>query len=91
MPPMGDYYKFKCTHETQIKEWWLNYSPNYVSITKGIMVPSDVMTSNATMTISTKNLVSGNARIGISTNGKNPLLIFNPSVEFFCNCEKTIN
>jgi hypothetical protein len=34
MPPMGDYYEFKCTHETQIKVWWLNYSPNYVSITK---------------------------------------------------------
>ncbi len=88
MPPMGDYYGFKCTHETQIKEWWLNYSPNYVSITKGIMAPNVVMISNATMTISRNNSVSGNARISTSTNGKNPLFVFNPSAEFFCNCEK---
>ncbi len=91
MPPMGDYYGFKCTHETQIKEWWLNYSPNYVSMTKGTMAPSVVITSNATMTISRDNLVSGNARTCIFTNGKNPLFIFKPSVEFFCNCEKTIS
>jgi hypothetical protein len=55
------------------------------------MAPSVVMTSNATMTISRNNLVSGNARIDISTNGKNPLLVFNFNVEFFCNCEKIIN
>ncbi len=58
---------------------------------QGTMAPSVVMTSNATMTISRNNLVSGNARIDISTNGKNPLLVFNFNVEFFCNCEKIIN
>jgi hypothetical protein len=40
------------------------------------------------MTISRNNSVSGNARISTSTNGKNPLFVFNPSAEFFCNCEK---
>jgi hypothetical protein len=43
------------------------------------------------MTISINDSVSGNARTSISTNGKDPLFIFNPSMELFCKCEKTIN
>lgn len=53
------------------------------------MAPNVVMISNATITISRNNLVSGNARISTSTKGRNPLLVFNPSVDlFFCNYEK---
>ncbi len=55
------------------------------------MAPSVVMTSNATMIISRNKLISGNVRIGTSTNGKNALFIFNPNAKFFCNCEKPIN
>jgi hypothetical protein len=41
---MDDYDEFRCAHEIQIEKWWLYWSPNYVSITNGIMAPSGAMT-----------------------------------------------
>jgi hypothetical protein len=41
MLPMDDYHEFKHAHEVWIEEWWLYWSPNYVSIIRGpIVVPS---------------------------------------------------
>jgi len=39
-PPMDDYLEFMHAHDIQIEEWWLYWSPNYVSITKGIFGPN---------------------------------------------------
>jgi hypothetical protein len=42
-PPMDDYLEFMHAHDIQIEEWWLYWSPNYVSITKGIVAPIGAM------------------------------------------------
>jgi len=42
---MDDYHEFRCAHDIQIDEWQLYWSPNYVSITKGIVAPSSAMTT----------------------------------------------
>jgi hypothetical protein len=42
---MGDYHEFKCAHEIEIEEWQLYWSPNFVSITKGIMGPKGATTT----------------------------------------------
>jgi hypothetical protein len=34
---MGDYHEFGQTLEIKIKNWWLYWLPNYVSITTGTM------------------------------------------------------
>ncbi len=34
---MDDYHEFKHAHEIQIEEWQLYWSPNYVSINRGIV------------------------------------------------------
>jgi hypothetical protein len=36
---MDYYHEFKHAHDIQIEEWWLYWSPNYVSIIRGIMAP----------------------------------------------------
>ncbi len=40
---MDDYLEFMHAHDIQIEEWWLYWSPNYVSITKGIVAPIGAM------------------------------------------------
>jgi hypothetical protein len=42
---MDDYHEFRCAHDIQIDEWWLYWSPNYVSIIRGIVAPSGVTTT----------------------------------------------
>jgi hypothetical protein len=45
MLPMDDYHEFKHAHEVWIEEWWLYWSPHYVSIIRGtIVVPSVIPT-----------------------------------------------
>ncbi len=51
---MDDYHEFKCAHDIQIKKWRLYWSPNYVSITMGIVAPSGATTTFGI------NLTSGN-------------------------------
>jgi hypothetical protein len=41
-PPMDNYRDFRHAHEVEIKEWWLYWSPNFVSITMGTLVPTNV-------------------------------------------------
>jgi hypothetical protein len=88
---MDDYHEFKCAHEIQIEEWRLYWSPNYVSITKGIVAPSGATTifcinsangsrnANGRTTGSGGTIGGGGARASTST--QNPLLVFNPIVE----------
>ncbi len=42
---MDDYHEFRCAHDIQIDEWQLYQSPNYVSITRGIVAPSSATTT----------------------------------------------
>jgi hypothetical protein len=42
---MDDYHEFRCAHHIQIYKWWLYWSPNYVSITRGIAAPSSATTT----------------------------------------------
>ncbi len=77
---MDDYHEFKHAHEVWIEEWWLYWSPNYVSIIRGtIVVPS------ATPTIFggslANGLVLGMLRPSIS--GQIVLCAFNLIMEFF--------
>ncbi len=51
---MDDYHEFKCAHEIQIEEWQLYWSPNYVSITRGIVAPSGATVTHGI------NLTNGN-------------------------------
>jgi hypothetical protein len=37
---MDDYHEFMHAHEIHIEEWQLYWSPNYVSITRGVVAPS---------------------------------------------------
>jgi hypothetical protein len=93
---MDDYFEFKCAHEIHIEEWWLYWSPDYVSITSGLVAL--VVT---TTTLANTNLINGNGNVGSSgsiegsgttrsggigpsTNARGPLLAFNLVVEFFC-------
>jgi hypothetical protein len=91
-------HEFKHAHDIQIEEWQLYWSPNYVSITMGIVAPSGVM---ATPSISLAN-GSGNATsseplevvelLGVVVQGHalvhgGPLLVFNPIVELFCELQ----
>jgi len=91
---MDDYHEFRCAHEIQIKEWQLYWSPNYVSITKGIMAPSGAMTilgissargngntSGGGSTRSHGTTKGGGERTSIGTQGPSPT--FNVVVEFF--------
>ncbi len=51
---MDDYHELKHAHEVWIEEWWLYWSPSYVSIIRGpIVVPS------ATLTIFGGSLTNG--------------------------------
>jgi hypothetical protein len=56
---MDDYYEFKCAHEIQIEEWQLYWSPNYVSITKGIIAPSGAMSTPSPSLITRNGSVNG--------------------------------
>jgi hypothetical protein len=93
-PPMDDYHEFKCAHEIQIEEWELYWSPNYVSITKGIMAPSGAMVTLSINSASGSKNASdnGTTKSGGTTKGggvgafistQSPLPIFNLIVEFF--------
>jgi hypothetical protein len=42
---MDDYHEFRHAHEIQIEEWILYWSPNYVSITRGIVPPIGATTT----------------------------------------------
>jgi hypothetical protein len=42
---MDDYHEFRCAHEIQIEKWRLYWSLNYVYFTKGIVAPSDAITT----------------------------------------------
>jgi hypothetical protein len=44
--PMDDCHELKCANDVHIEEWQLYYSPNYVSITISIAVPTPTLTSN---------------------------------------------
>ncbi len=78
---MNDCHKFKLTHETKIEEWWLGpKSPNYVSITKGIIIPKCCTTSNSNLTCENVN---------ISTNVQGLLPTIRPIMEFFKKLQKT--
>jgi len=91
---MDDYYEIKHAHEIQIEKWWLYWSPNYVSIIRGIVAPSGATTtpsisstSESEGAISIKAIGSGgtikggNARA--STNTQSPLPTFNHLWNFF--------
>jgi hypothetical protein len=91
---MDDYHEFRHAHEIQIKEWRLYWSPNYVSITMGIMAPNGAMTTlNISPTNGSGNVIGsgtigsggtiGGGGVGASTSTWGPLLIFNLVVEFF--------
>jgi hypothetical protein len=92
--PLDEYYEFKHAHEIQIEEWWLYWSPNYVSITRGIVAPSVAMatpsissTNGSRSAISSGNTINGGITEGggarASTSTWGPLPIFNLVVEFF--------
>jgi hypothetical protein len=57
---MDDYHEFKHAHEIQIKDWSLYWSPNYVSITKGIVAPSGAMTTLDIGSVSGSENANGN-------------------------------
>jgi hypothetical protein len=91
---MDDYYEFMHAHDIQIEEWWLYWSPNYVSIIRGIVAPSVATTTfNISLTSESGGAIGigaigsggtirgGNVRA--STSRHNPLPTFNPVVEFF--------
>jgi hypothetical protein len=68
---MNDYHEFKSAHEIQIEEWWLYWSPNYVSITKGIVAPNGATTILDISLASGSENASGNGatRIGGTIGG----------------------
>ncbi len=89
-----DYHEFKRAHEIQIEKWWLYWSPDYVSITKGIMAPSGVTTTLGISSTSGSKNASGNGTtesggttkgggLGASISTQGPFPIFNIVVEFF--------
>jgi hypothetical protein len=96
---MDDYYEFKHAHDIQIEEWWLYWSPNYVSIVRGIVAPSGATTFNISLTSESGGAIGigaigsgGTTRNGGTIKGGNarasisrhsPLPKFNPVVEFF--------
>jgi hypothetical protein len=92
--PMGDHHEFKCAHEIQIEEWWVHWSPNYVSITMRIVAPSGASTTlNISSTNGNESATSNGAiqsggtikggGVGASTSTRGTLPIFNLVVEFF--------
>lgn len=58
---MDNYHDFKCAHEVEIKDWQLYWSPNFVSIAMGTMVPTNVDVAFSS------NVTSGNRNA--SSNG----------------------
>jgi hypothetical protein len=91
---MDDYHEFKHDHDIQIEEWWLYQSPNYVSITRGIMAPSGAMTTpNISLASGSKSVSGGGATEsggttkggGIRASINMPLHASNLVVKFFQN------
>ncbi len=78
---MDDYYEFWCSHEMQIKKWWLYQSPNYASIAQGTMTP------NAPTTIASNSYLIKGGNVGFSIKGHCLLLIMLWSP--FALCEET--
>jgi hypothetical protein len=91
---MDDYHEFSCAHDIQINKWRLYWSPNYVSITMGIVAPSGATTTLGISLASGNRKASGNGvtesggtieggGARASTNMRGLLPTFNPVVEFF--------
>jgi hypothetical protein len=92
---MDDYCEFMHAHEIQIEEWWLYWSPNYVSITMGIVAPIGAMVTLSISSTSGSKNASDNGTTGsggttrgggarASNNTQGPWPTFNPIVELFC-------
>jgi hypothetical protein len=87
---MDDYHEFKCAHEVQIKERYLYWSPNYVSIIMGLKAISGAIISPNSNAVSGSKNVNGNETIGsggiglsINTQLKAFFPTFNPIMKFF--------
>ncbi len=65
---MDDYHEFIHAHEIQIEEWQLYQSPNYVSITRGVVAPSGATTTPSISLTNASTNTNGSEAIGTDGN-----------------------
>jgi len=90
---MDDYHEFRHVHDIQIEEWQLYWSSNYVSIITKIVAPSGALATFCINSASGNKSgtgtgaiesggTTGGGGVGASFSTPDPLLIYNPIVEF---------